>query len=393
MLPTRARNHSSSKSKRDILDDAPVPDVQLELVVHPTNSRPKASTDASGTAAFSLGDATVIHLLQASATRDGFVPLAIRWSRKYPDSVVPPGRLLFQMEKATTISGRVIDQDQNPLTGATVFISASKRYPRSEQWVAVSYEAVTTDAKGRWSFTGVPERPDAISLAAHHPLCLSERASFELTEFTPLSALRDGSAVLKLERGTRIEGTVLGPDHRPVPNAEIFYAEGRRFGNAIPAMKADSHGRFILGIKPGTVTSVTAHSPGFGPVGQAIRVAAEPQQITLTLPPAQKIGGRVVDRAGRPIAGADLSLGWSPVRRETSGRGSEAVALRALHRRGRPIRLERRPRQWSSRGGVCRWLLGARRPAVCRGREPYCADTCNQDQRHCHRQRDRPDHS
>jgi len=312
---------------RDLVTDMPIPAVQLLLSVPSTRlSHPKATTDASGSARFSLADGTDIKWMKAFATRDGFVPLGIMWSYNYPSSVAPPDHVHFRMEKATTISGRVLDQDQNPLAGATVFVSASKRYPRSEQWVAVGYETVATDASGRWSFSGVPEQPDAIELAAHHPLCLSEHASFQEKKFTPLAALRDGSAVLKLERGTRIEGTVVGPDHQPVPNAEILYGEGRRFGNAIPAMKADAHGRFTLGIKPGTVTSLTACCAGFGPAGQAIRVAAAPQQITLTLSTAHKIGGRVVDRAGRPIAGASLSVGWSPLRSETSGRGSEAIS-------------------------------------------------------------------
>ncbi len=312
---------------RDLFTDKPIPDVQLMLNVPSTTlSNPKATTDKSGTARFSLAGAAGIKWMKAFATREGFVPLGIMWSYNDPGSVAPPGHWLFQMEKATTITGRVLDQDNNPLAGATVFISASKRYPRSEQWVAVGYEQASTDARGRWSYSGVPERPDAVSLAAHHPLCLSELASFQEKEFTPLAALRDGSAVLRLERGTRIEGTVVGPDHRPVPNAEIFYGEGRRFGNSVPSMKADARGRFTVGIKPGTVTSLTAQCAGFGPAGQAIRVGTETQQLTLTLHPAQKIGGRVVDRAGKPVAKASLTVGWSPVRRETSGRGSEAIS-------------------------------------------------------------------
>jgi RNA polymerase sigma factor (sigma-70 family) len=311
---------------RDVVTDAPVPDVQVHLAGSATESKPSATTDASGSARLTIPDASNIKWMKAFATREGFVPLGINWSYDYPKSVTPPERLLFQMERATTIGGCVVDQDQNPLAGGTVFISASKRYPRSEQWVQVSYESVATDANGRWSFSGVPERPDSIELAAHHPLCLTERASFEMKGFTPLTALRDGSAVLKLERGTRVEGTVLGPDQEPVPNAEVFYGEGRRFGNAVPAMKTDANGRFTLGIKRGTVTSLTAQCPGFGPAGQAIRVGAEPVQITLRLQRPRTISGRVVDRAGRAIAGATLVVGWSPLRRETSGRGSEAIA-------------------------------------------------------------------
>jgi RNA polymerase sigma factor (sigma-70 family) len=312
---------------RDFITDTPVPGVQIELVASDMQSRPKATTDASGTARFSLPGSTGVKWMKAYANRDGFVPLGINWTYNFPSAVAPPDHLLFQLEKVATIGGRVVDQDQKPLAGATVFITARKRYPKSEQWVAVAYDGIPADASGRWTFSGVPERPDAIELAAHHPSCLSEIASFQMKEFTPLSALRDGTAVLKLERGTPIELTVVGPDQKPVPYAEILYGEGRRFANAIPDMKADAHGRFTLGIKRGTVTSITARSPGFGPAGQTIRGAAEPQQITLSLPAGRKIGGRVVDRAGRPIAGASLSVGWSPLRRETAGRGSEALSL------------------------------------------------------------------
>ena len=108
---------------RDLSTDAPVPDVQVHLVASATESKPSAATDASGSVRLSIPNASNIKWMKAFATREGFVPLGINWSYDYPKSVTPPERLLFQMERATTISGRVVDQDQNPLAaGGTVFI-------------------------------------------------------------------------------------------------------------------------------------------------------------------------------------------------------------------------------------------------------------------------------
>ena len=132
------------------------------------------------------------------ASRDGLVPQAIRWDLRL-ELPVPPDHLLFQMEKATTVAGRVVDQDQKPIAGATVVVDVSKGYPKSRQWVDFKYESAKTDASGRWSFSGVPEKPDSIKLAAYHHLCLTESArSSTWRSSSRFSALRDGSATLRL---------------------------------------------------------------------------------------------------------------------------------------------------------------------------------------------------
>ena len=55
-------------------------------------------------------------------------------------------------------------------------------------------------------------------------------------------------------------------------------------------------------------------------------MGAEPQQVTLKLQKPHVLGGRVVDRTGKPITRATVVVGWSPVGSVSSGRGSEAIA-------------------------------------------------------------------
>jgi peroxiredoxin/protocatechuate 3,4-dioxygenase beta subunit len=218
---------------------------------------------------------------------------------------------LFLTEKATTIRGRVLDDGGQPLAGAVVVVSVRKSYPRSKQWLDVSYDSTSTDAEGRWSFANVPEQPDSVEIGTYHHLYLTDRASFFLEPFQPLSGLRDGSAVLRLRRGTRVEGTVLAPGGQPVANAEVFYGEGRGYANAIPPVKTDAQGKFTLGIKPGTISTLIARASGFGPTLERIKVGERPLRVDLTLQRAHSLRGRVVDRRGRPIARAKVWAYWS----------------------------------------------------------------------------------
>jgi hypothetical protein len=59
---------------------------------------------------------------------------------------MPPERLVFRTEKGTTIRGRVLDESEQPVAGATVVVSVRKKYPQVKQAVAISYQSTKTDA-------------------------------------------------------------------------------------------------------------------------------------------------------------------------------------------------------------------------------------------------------
>ncbi len=310
---------------RDLLDDSPVPDVSLDLSVA-GGAKHQAVTNENGLARFEFTfPDTTNRSFFVTARGDDLVPLAAQWIDQ-PSSPTPPGQLLFQTEKATTIGGRVLDEDDQPLADAAVVVSVKKKYPRSEQWVTVTYESTRTDADGRWNFTNVPEQPDSIEIGTYHPLCLTDRSAFYLEPFQPRSALRDGSAVLRLRHGTLVEGTVLSPDGEPLAGAEVFYGEGRGFANAIPPVKADARGRFTFGIKPGTSSTLIARAPSFGPTLQRVKVGDGPLRVYLTLEPAHSVRGRIVDPSGNPIARAHVRVFWSGSERPADSSFGAAIA-------------------------------------------------------------------
>jgi len=301
---------------RDLSTNSAIRDALVECS-YEGGAKITATSDSQGAARVTIPDLTGSYYFNVRATRAGLVPLVISWSRT-SRSPAPPDRFRFRMEKAATIGGRVLDQDQRPVTGATVVIGVRKHYPDSDQQPDLALVPAQTDADGRWSFSSVPEQPDAVGVGAYHHLHLTERPFFRVDDYQPLSALRDRSAVLRLQRGTRIVGTVLGPDGRPVPDAAVLYGEGYfQTINRIPPVKTDAQGGFVLGIKPGTIAQITARRGGLGPAQQTVPVGTEPQRVTLTLQPPHALGGRVVDRAGRPIRQATLSV--------RSWRGSESL--------------------------------------------------------------------
>ncbi|MDR3621508.1 MAG: sigma-70 family RNA polymerase sigma factor [Paludisphaera borealis] len=294
---------------RDLTTGSPVPGIEIKLNVIGTDQKwLKATSDENGLARFQLSLPGEIKYLQPFASREGFVPLGLNWNSDPSSSL--PDRFLLQLEKATTIKGRVIDDGGRPIASATVVIDASKRYPGSPQWVAVSYEKVQTDADGRWSFTGVPEKPDAVKLAVYHHLHLDgQRFFYNTEEFKPLSALQDGSALLHLRRGTPVNGTVVAPDGKPVAGATVYLGESSHFvTNEIPPVVTDADGKFALGLRAGTATSLTVLSPGYAPTQTMLRVGTAPVPVSIALQPPHRLEGRLVDAQGKPITKAAVEV-------------------------------------------------------------------------------------
>jgi len=305
---------------RDLETNAPMPGVKITLDV---GSMPRygpdleATTDASGIARFTRSLKDEIRQVRVYANCKGYVPQHIQLFM--PSSSEESDPILFRMEKGTTIGGRVLDQHGKPVEGATVCVSLSKDYPRSRQRLNPKSESVKTDAEGRWSFPNVPAHGLSVDLAAYHHECLGDKPFYEYTEpIQPESALHDGSAVLRLERGTPIEGTVVGPDGKPVAGVEVIYGDESPSAHfRIPPVETDAQGKFSLGIKPGVASSLTIRASGFGPARKTLRIGTEPQQLTIALPAGRKISGRLVDSAGKPISFGSIEV--------TSWRSSKAL--------------------------------------------------------------------
>ena len=122
------------------------------------------------------------------------------------------------LDRAASISGRVVDPDGNPLAGVSVQL----------QSVAFSYANATTGADGTYSARGLRPGDWRVSFSAPHgspwvPELYDDARTPETQTVVALAA--GATAILNdavLARGGTISGRVLAPDGTPRPNIEVF---------------------------------------------------------------------------------------------------------------------------------------------------------------------------
>src|SRR6185503_14358337 len=154
--------------------------------------------------------------------------------------------------------------------------------------------AATTDAKGAFRLEGLASHPYAVSAAA--------RGYGRAQAPTVLPGRR---IELFLFPGSSIRGVVRDAAGKPVPGV-VVRAEGAiRFGVGVAPRSTDAEGRYeLLGLGTG-VYRVVAHHKDWA-LGVTTGVVVEPQndvELDLKLEPGVKVTGRLVDGAGKPLAG------------------------------------------------------------------------------------------
>src|SRR5262245_61485760 len=105
---------------------------------------------------------------------------------------------------------------------------------------------------------------------------------------------------LVLERGAVIEGRVLTAGGEPVEDARVVCDAAASISDADGAYR-------LAGIPPGLRKVRLIHRE-FPPLDKELEVEPGVNPLDLILPEGREVAGRVVDRDGRPVAGADLAL-------------------------------------------------------------------------------------
>jgi hypothetical protein len=237
------------------------------------------------------------------ASSEGLVPVSVYWrgggSQKRPD------HFDLVMEHAAGISGTVADQAGQPLAGAKVMCVVNKKYPNGEQ-LSGNWTTVTADAQGHWSFDEVPENFDGIQLGAYHRDCLQANPFYEMTSFTDIAGLKNGTAVLKLTRGTPVTITVKNSEGRPIRNASVTYGAERGGSNAYPAEKTNAQGVLTLGIVPNTEAVLTVQMKTYAPELARVHVGGDAQAVNITLQAGHLLEGNVLEANGDPATQAGV---------------------------------------------------------------------------------------
>ena len=280
----------------------------VEIGVQGENQQGNGRTDEQGHCRIELPDQDP-ESLSVTAQKDGFVPMRVDWRTRY-GAIRLPQEFTFTFEPATAIGGIVQNDQGQPIPDAAVFISgmrASSMTGVTEQAtfdIPQSQSKVMTDGQGRWQFDLAPAGLSSVSIRLAHPEYTSEYYgnSFPVP---PVGKLRDRTSVMVMRNGWPVEGVVLDERGLPIPGVSVIQgAYGR--GGFQPGTNTDSEGRFRFGSAVADQMLLTFQAEGYAPELRNVTVSPRLQPFEVRLQKGYTIRGRVVDRQGKPIAGASV---------------------------------------------------------------------------------------
>jgi protocatechuate 3,4-dioxygenase beta subunit len=212
------------------------------------------------------------------------------------------------------VTGRVVDDRGAGLAGARV------RYSGASDWTQQAsdrHDAAITAGDGSFRFDALPAGSFRF-LASHPERAPGSSALITLDGKTP----RDG-VVIALEAGAVVKGRVVDPQHQPVAGAQVRIGGaagtdgGRRGrgGGGFARMSepprqtvSDASGGFeIRGLPRKPLAAVALHETGASQTVAVDASAGDVEHVELMLDVTGSISGSVVDPAGQPVEGAQVS--------------------------------------------------------------------------------------
>lgn len=206
------------------------------------------------------------------------------------------------------LTGRVTNNAAAPIAGALVGYLV-----RPDEIVAQT----VTDARGRFTLGGLPHFGHALAACA-------EGYAYTEVACPDAGALVGQEVRIRLGLEQTISGHVLYADGRPARGTALRAVQlddEHKELHAVPVeASADDQGAFTLHhLVEGTVR-IDAADPLTGR-SAGVEAAAGTQDVAITLPPAQRLTGVVLDeQSGRPVSGAAIEAAGS---RATSGSEGE----------------------------------------------------------------------
>lgn len=235
-------------------------------------------------------------------TRDGRI--AFYDARPIPMVSKPEARVRrrFDLPPAVTYTGRVVDHATGkPIAGARV-------WPEEDP-----ANFAVADAAGVYRLAWTPGTPVTL-LARAEGYFLVEYSFRPEAPRKPAAGPQAGPA-LALWPARGLTGTVVRPDGRPLPGAEVrVFGENPDDVEEIGRSRTSTEGRFRLNVVEDGDYEVLAFAPGLAAASESVTLyprAAGVSGIRLVVGPGRVASGRVVDERGRPVAGARVELARS----------------------------------------------------------------------------------
>jgi RNA polymerase sigma factor (sigma-70 family) len=266
------------------------------------------TTGKEGTASIEWPPGIAIGFLSLNFKKTGYVPLFLYWDDRNHAISLPESQEA-RLEPGVPIRGVVQDEAGKPIAQASV--TATIRAPQGEE-PRFGYELGTarTDEQGCWHIDDAPANVSGVGVHVRHPDYRRR----------PGARRRGREWRTILSKAAMVNGCVVDGSGKPVKGARVDTG-GREHRDERTPVATNDLGEYTLrGCEPGPAI-VVAQAEGFGPEFREVNVPnggkVEAPVIRLGKPSTLRV--RVVDRAGKPVAGAYLQVGtWrghrSPLR-------------------------------------------------------------------------------
>jgi hypothetical protein len=273
-------------------------------------SRLSRRSDASGRVSFGPIDASFDWNLVGGAPGRATGRLA---ATGLASPTAPPERTLV-LARGSVAWARVVDQQGRPIAGADVSLEAAVPSPAAMMSFSGGEAPLraVSDTDGRARF-------DRVAVGTH--VLEAKAAGFAPTRVPGLTIEVAGTetelGTVELAPEVRIELELVDRDGQPVAGASCWIDEQlgrllslRTGGNDREADGlSDRHGRVSIGgQRAGAKLSLLVRAEGFAEASASLDANPEAEPIRVVLEPTSRLGGRVVDEAGVPIAGAKVEL-------------------------------------------------------------------------------------
>jgi protocatechuate 3,4-dioxygenase beta subunit len=249
----------------------------------------------------------------------GYASLFRGWeTRAHKEGKQIPKTFVFQMQKATTVGGRAVDEKGKGIAGVRVEAmcdpEGDKKLPSGIQFnehLAYGSGAAVTDKDGRWRLTNVPGPVSKVWLRFAHDDYVSDESygGLQLTQGVTMARLRASEAVVRLSAGARLSGVVTGPDGKPVPNAVVI-CHDRPYFTPRTQVRSDLHGKYLLPTLKTGSHPITVVARGLMPQRRTVKLGVGQQGEDFRLEEGKTLRVRVVDEAGKPVQATFLLTSW-----------------------------------------------------------------------------------
>jgi len=304
---------TTGKMRVEVLDTAgrPLPEAKLHVSVWTNDESFMANQDymcdTAGVAEIALPKE--VQIVRIWATTKGHAGMFANIASQQDKELTIPEKFTFRLSPGSLMSGRVLDEAKQPIAGVKVKIDYAYQHFKPENFVvpSISDSQTTTDTEGRWRFeTIMPGSDVKVRLNLTHPDYVSDKVRQIGGEIASKQGvtewqMRDGSAVIVLQRGYTVSGKVSDSAGQAVANALVAWGDDAyaRLGAQDTRTKPD--GSFQLGAVPAGPTRLTVITDKGMPQTRKIEVDGALQPIEIQLQQGKRLRVRFIDSAGHPV--------------------------------------------------------------------------------------------